>query len=89
MSRWATSTKTSSRSRQRRARCSVIGHRAVAPSGAADGDREVRLALGHVLGQQVVQQRLEALVEGLELPVAPDVVDDRWSWPVSGRRSGS
>src|SRR3954453_21411951 len=54
------------------------GHRAGAPgagapAGAADGDREVRLALGDVLGQQVVQERLEALVERLELPVAPDV----------------
>src|SRR5919199_1709429 len=56
----------------------VLGdhHRAVAPSGAADRHHEVRLALGDVLRQQVVEQRDHVLVELLEAPVAADVVDD-------------
>src|SRR5687767_4752703 len=49
--------------------------RAMAPAGAPDGDDEVRLALGHVLRQQVLQQRQDAPVELLEAAVAPDVLD--------------
>ena len=61
------------------ARGQVLGdrHRAVAPARAADRDHQVRLALGHVLRQQEVQQREQALVELLQTPVAVDVVDDR------------
>src|SRR3954466_3075740 len=50
------------------------GQAAVAPAGAASGEGGGRLCLGDVPGQQVVQEGLEALVEGLELPVAPGVV---------------
>ena len=62
---------------------------AVAPAGAADRDQQVRLALGDVLGEEVVQQRLEQRVELRQPAVAVDEVDDRWSRPVSGRSSGS
>ncbi len=48
----------------------------MAPAGTADGDRQMRLALGDVLGDQEVQQRPEPLVEGLELAVARHVLDD-------------
>ena len=56
----------------------VLGDRdrAVAAAGAADRDHEVGLALGHVLRQQVLQQRQHALVELLQAAVAPDVLDD-------------
>src|SRR4051794_13349890 len=47
-----------------------------APAGTADRDQQMRLALGHVLRQQVVEQRNEALVELLEAPVARDVGHD-------------
>src|SRR3954469_24211310 len=50
------------------------GHRAVAPAGAADGDREVRLALGDVLGQQVVQERLPGALGKPPAPPAPPAV---------------
>ena len=39
------------------------GDRAVAPAGAADRDRQVRLALGDVGRKQEVEQRQQALVE--------------------------
>ena len=42
-------------------------HRAVTPARTADGHVEVRLALGHVLGKEVVEQRDQPAVEGLEL----------------------
>src|SRR5919202_2186602 len=41
-------------------------HRAVAAARAADRDHEVRLALGYVLGEQVVEQRQHVRVELLE-----------------------
>ncbi len=44
------------------------GHRAVAPAGAADGDDEVRLALGDVLRQQEVKQRMQALYSSSSRP---------------------
>ena len=50
--------------------------RAVAPPGATDRDHEVCLALGQVLGEQVVEQRVKPVVEGLELPIAIDEFDD-------------
>src|SRR5215211_6218167 len=50
--------------------------RAVASAGAADRDDEVRLALGDVLREEILQQRQHAVVELLEPPVAPDVLDD-------------
>src|ERR1019366_6987451 len=46
------------------------------PPGAADRDHEVGLALGLVLGQQEVEQGVQADVELLEAPVACDVVAD-------------
>src|SRR6476646_7353705 len=52
------------------------GDGAMAPAGAADGDRQVRRALADVLRQQEVQQRFEVLVERAQLAVAADVVDD-------------
>src|SRR3954454_21008674 len=56
----------------------VLGDRdrAVAPAGAADRHHEVRLALGDVLRQQVLEQRHDAVVELLQAAVAGDVVDD-------------
>src|SRR3954471_8227907 len=56
----------------------VLGDRdrAVPAAGAADRDREVRLAFGDVLRQQEVEQRDDALVELGEAPVALDVGDD-------------
>ena len=89
-SRCSTSTNRSSRSRV--ALREVLGDRdaAVAPAGAADRDHQVRLALGHVLRQQEVQQRLEVLVELVEAAVAVDVRRRRGCrGPVSGRSSGS
>src|SRR5215207_7498170 len=50
--------------------------RAVAAARAADRDDEVRLALGDVLRQQVLEQRQHAVLEVLQPPVAPDVADD-------------
>src|SRR4051794_39162829 len=72
-------------------RCEVLGdhHRAVAAAGAADGDHEVRLALEHVLREQVLEQGHDPVVELVQAAVARDVVDDRVSNPVSGRSSGS
>ena len=89
MSRCATATSRSSLVAV--ARGEVLGDRdrAVAPAGAADRDHQVRLALGDVLRQQEVEQRVQALVELLQAPVAADVLDDRWSRPVSSRSSGS
>ena len=52
------------------------GHRPVAPARAPDGDHQVRLALGQVLGQQVVQQWLDVVIEDVERSVAVDVGDD-------------
>src|SRR5438876_6969608 len=51
------------------------GDRAMATAGAADGDDEVRLALGHVLREQEVEQLVQALVERGEAAVPRDVVD--------------
>ena len=51
-------------------------HGAVTPAGAADRHYEMRLPLGQVLGEQVVDQRVELLVEGIKLPVAIDERDD-------------
>src|SRR5215212_4277507 len=52
-------------------------HRAVPAAGAADADREVGLALLLVLGQQVVEQRREVVVEVGDSLRALDVLDDR------------
>src|SRR4051812_47258089 len=60
------------------ARGEVLGDRdgAVAAARAADRDHQMRLALGHVLREQIVEQRLDPLVELLQAPVAGDVGDD-------------
>jgi hypothetical protein len=50
-------------------------HGAVLAARAPDRDHEVRLALGLVARQEVVQQRLEVVVELLQVAVAPDVLD--------------
>ena len=50
--------------------------RPVAAAGAADRDDQVRLALGDVLRQQVLEQRQHVVVELLQPAVAADVVDD-------------
>src|SRR6201996_6897875 len=57
----------------------VLGDRdrAVPPAGAADRDDEMRLALGDVLRQQEVEQRVQAHVEVVEPAVARDELDDR------------
>ena len=51
-------------------------HGAVPAAGAADRDREMRLALRDVLGQQELEQREDVRVERVEPPVAADVLDD-------------
>ena len=50
--------------------------RTVPAPGAADGHDEVRLALGSIGREQVVQQRVQPLVEALEVTVAIDEADD-------------
>ena len=47
-------------------------HRAVAPAGAADRDHQMGLALGHILGQQEIEQGVQALQEFVQAPVAAD-----------------
>src|ERR1700727_187106 len=61
----------------------VLGdrYRAVAATSAADRDDEMRLALGDVLRQQEVEQRVQAHVEVVEPAVASDVLDDRLLGP--------
>src|SRR4029079_11881164 len=56
----------------------VLGDRdrAVPAAGAADRDHEVRLPFGHVLREQVLEQRQHVVVELLQPAVATDVVDD-------------
>src|SRR5947208_17050188 len=49
--------------------------RAMAPSGAADRDHQVRLALRRVLGQQEVEQVVQAFIELLKTAVARDELD--------------
>jgi hypothetical protein len=49
----------------------------------------VRLALGLVARQEVVEQRLEVVVELLQVTVAADVLDDPRVLAVSGLRSGT
>src|SRR5690242_16806180 len=51
-------------------------HGAVPAAGAADGHHQVRLALRHVLRQQVLEQRDGVAVELLQPAVAANVVDD-------------
>src|SRR5258708_37094907 len=51
-------------------------NRAVTPPGASDRDYQVRLALGDVSRQQVVEQRDQSRVEALELAVLGDVAHD-------------
>src|SRR5918999_1462949 len=51
-------------------------HRAVPAARAADRHHQVGLALGDVLGQQVLEQRQHVGVELLQPPVAAHVVDD-------------
>src|SRR4051812_13096917 len=57
----------------------VLGdhHRTVSPAGAPDPDRQMRLALAHVRGQQVVEQRDQAVVEGVEAVGVLDVLAHR------------
>src|SRR5690348_11521617 len=51
-------------------------HGAVSAAGASDGHHQMRLALGDVLRQQVLEQRDRVVVELLQAAVAADVVDD-------------
>ena len=55
----------------------VLGdhHRSVPATGAADADRQVGLALLLVGGQQVVEQRGEPVVEGVDAVRVLDVID--------------
>ena len=50
-------------------------HRAVPSARAADRYHQVRFPLRQVLRQEVVEQRVQPLVEGVELAVAVDEVD--------------
>ena len=62
----------------------------MAAARAANRDDQVGLALGEVLREQVVEQRVQVLVELVELAVAVDELDHPLVvGPVSGRRSAS
>src|SRR4051812_42454052 len=52
-------------------------HGAVAAAGAADADRQVRLALAQVVRQEVIEQRQQPLEELADAVRALDVVDHR------------
>src|SRR5215217_3791461 len=56
----------------------VLGDRdrAMAAAGAPDRDHQMRLALRDVLGQEVVEQRHDAVVELVQAPVTADVGHD-------------
>ena len=51
-------------------------HGPVASPGTSDRHHEMRLPLGEVLREQEVEQRVQLLVERLELPLAVDELDD-------------
>jgi len=52
------------------------GDRPVASTGAPDRHDEVRLALGEVLRQEIIDERVQPVIEGVELAVSIDELDD-------------